>query len=119
MGLFRYLFGPKGVDQAEALDSRTKFYRENRASETLAAMPHCDSTILHAPGSCGFCDLYPQRQEDRVTQRINFTGESEPDKAPCPSEYFRPPELRDRWPGNRAVPIRRMVETPSNHEGLA
>lgn len=67
-------------------------------------IPHCDASVLHAPGACRYCDLYPARQHSRVLQRINFTGETDPDKAPCPSEYFREPSVRDRWPGNVARP---------------
>lgn len=63
-------------------------------------MAHCDQTILHAPGKCQYCDHYPEAQKIRQFWRINFTGENDPDKAPCPSEYFRPAEVRDRWPGN-------------------
>lgn len=64
-------------------------------------LPHCDQSILHAPGTCDFCDKYPYAQALRAQWRINFTGEHDDDKAPCPSEYFRSGELRDRWPGNR------------------
>ena len=65
-----------------------------------AYMPHCDQSILHAPGKCEHCDKYPDWQEMRVRQRINFTGEHDEDKAPCPSTHFRSEEVRDRWPGN-------------------
>lgn len=71
--------------------------------EFRAPMPHCDSSILHPPGKCRYCDDYPDFQEMREIARINFTGEHDQDKAPCPSEYFRPDEVRDRWPGNVAV----------------
>ncbi len=67
-------------------------------------MPHCDSTILHAPGACQYCDMYPAWQQLRERWRLNFTGEHDPDKAPCPSEHSRPPEIRDRWYGNRPYP---------------
>lgn len=70
----------------------------------IPTMPHCDQAILHAPGECRFCDLRPDWQEYRQAARINFSGHHDDDKAPCPSEYFRPPEVRDRWPGNRAYP---------------
>lgn len=63
--------------------------------------PHCDPTILHAPGACGVCDLYPNWQTLRETWWINFTGQNETNKAPCPSLHGRPAEVRDRWPGNR------------------
>lgn len=66
--------------------------------------PHCDSTILHAPGECQYCDLYPDRQALRELWRTNYTGHHDDDLAPCPSEYFRSGETRDRWPGNRPAP---------------
>ena len=69
-----------------------------------AAMPHCDSSILHAPSECQHCDHYPDWQELRDLWRINYTGEHDPGKAPCPSEHSRTAEVRDRWPGNRACP---------------
>jgi hypothetical protein len=67
-------------------------------------IPHCDSSILHAPGACQYCDKYPDRQELRELWRINFSGETDSDKAPCPSEYFRSAEVRDLWGGNVARP---------------
>lgn len=63
--------------------------------------PHCDQTILHAPGTCEVCDRYPDWQKLRAYWQINFTGEYDTDKAPCPSVYFREVGVRDRWPGNR------------------
>lgn len=62
--------------------------------------PHCDASILHAPGVCTYCDGYADWQDYRQTARINFTGENDPHKAPCPSEHFRPAEVRDQWGGN-------------------
>lgn len=62
--------------------------------------PHCDQSILHEPGVCEFCDRHPEWQEYRILSRINFTGENDPDKAPCPSLHFRSAEKRDRWGGN-------------------
>lgn len=67
-------------------------------------MPHCDSSILHAPGVCKYCDMHPEWQSYRAAARISYTGEAaSADRAPCPSEYFRPGEVRDRWGGNVAV----------------
>lgn len=68
----------------------------------ITQMPHCDQSILHAPGECRYCDMHPDWQEYREAARINFSGQHDVDKAPCPSEHFRPAEVRDRWPGNRA-----------------
>lgn len=64
-------------------------------------MAHCDQSIMHAPGVCQYCDHYPQAQALREWWRINFTGEHDPAKAPCPSTYFRSDETRDLWGGNK------------------
>lgn len=72
-----------------------------------AYMPHCDSSILHAPGACEYCDEYPDWQEYRKIARIAFSGtEDETGSsglAPCPSTFFRAPEQRDAWGGNRTT----------------
>ncbi len=69
--------------------------------EDSTRAPHCDPSILHAPGECEFCDLHPSRQVEREIQRINFTGQHDPERAPCPSEFFRSPTDRDAWGRNR------------------
>lgn len=70
----------------------------------MATYPHCDSEVLHAPGECKYCDMYPDAQAARQTGGINFTGHSDEDKAPCPSEVRRPLERINRWGGNVPVP---------------
>lgn len=70
------------------------------SNEERCYAPHCDSSILHAPDKCKFCAEYPDWQAMREVQRINFTGEYDVDKAPCPSVYFRTVDVRDAWPGN-------------------
>ncbi len=65
-------------------------------------MPHCDPSILHAPGECGYCDDCPEAQELRRQSRINFSGRHDSDKVPCPSTYFRTEEVVNLWRGNRA-----------------
>lgn len=67
-----------------------------------AAHPHCDDLVLHRDGTCRYCDMYPERQEQRRAEAVNFTGESDPDKQPCPSTLRRPFEVIDKWPGNKA-----------------
>jgi hypothetical protein len=69
---------------------------------TQRTIPHCDSSILHAPGECVYCDECPDWQEYREMARINFTGHEDEGLAPCPSTHFRKPEVRDRWYGNVA-----------------
>jgi hypothetical protein len=68
--------------------------------------PHCDSSILHAPGICEYCDKYPDWQYYRSLARIAFTGAEnelgDERTAPCPSTHFRSPEKRDLWGGNIA-----------------
>ena len=54
--------------------------------------PHCDARILHAPGECWACDLYPDWQELRVKWGICFTGQKPmPWELPCPADNARPP----------------------------
>lgn len=89
---------------------------EDRWPGERRLIPHCDSSVLHAPGECQFCDKCPDWQEYREVARINFTGHSDPDFAPCPSEFFRPGEVRDRWPGNVPAPAGEPV--PSFWEPL-
>ncbi len=65
---------------------------------------HCDNLILHAPGSCQYCDHYPDAQALRDWWQINFTGRHDPARLPCPSTLRRTDEIRDRWGGNVALP---------------
>lgn len=80
---------------------------------SIEQFPHCDQNILHKPGACQFCDMHPEWQELRVVWGINFSGEYDPTKAPCPSERHRPAFLSHRWVGNQATqePVR---TTPKN-----
>lgn len=81
--------------------------------ETIPQFPHCDSRVLHAPSNCVYCDQHPQWQALRVLWGINFSGESDPEKLPCPSERDRPAFVIHQWPGNQATehPVR---TTPRN-----
>lgn len=69
--------------------------------------PHCDSRVLHAPGECWACDLYPQWQEARQVQGVAFTGH-EPDEGEVfdPAGLYRTDAQINAWPGNRAEPTR-------------
>ena len=65
--------------------------------------PHCDAAVLHAPGECWACDLYPAWQRYRQVAEIAFTGhEPNERETMCPSEVRRPVEIINRWGGNRA-----------------
>lgn len=65
-----------------------------------APWPHCDSHVLHAPDVCKYCDMYPDLQQARTDEGINFTGEGNPKKLPCPAERERSFETINRWVGN-------------------
>lgn len=80
-----------------------------RSDGPTAYAPHCDSSILHAPGECRFCDEFPAWQAYRAVARVNFTGHAEEGLAPCPSEHFRSPATRDRWHGNVAVGHNKVI----------
>lgn len=67
----------------------------------MAKFPHCDQRVLHAPGFCEYCDLYPAEQQSRFDGNINFTGENDPQKLACPSQAARPLDVINKWPGNR------------------
>jgi len=73
-----------------------------RLGYTPAAMPHCDSKVLHAPGECDYCDLWPIWQEARRMWGIAFTGHTPRDgEIWCPSELQRTLDNINEWPGNR------------------
>lgn len=71
---------------------------------------HCDCRILHAPKICEHCDHYPQFHRARELWGINFTGEHDPKKLPCPSEVSRSIENIDRWYGNVPRPADEKLE---------
>jgi hypothetical protein len=64
--------------------------------------PHCDSLVLHAPGECEYCDLFPYLQVVREHWKIAFSG-YEPDEKelPCPADFQRPGKSQ-LWGGNVA-----------------
>lgn len=69
--------------------------------------PHCDQNVLHSPKwGCRYCNEHPDWQELREAWGINFTGEYDPNKLPCPSLRFRSEDRvhgEGAWHGN--VPI--------------
>lgn len=48
------------------------------ADGNINQAPHCDPLVLHEPGTCVFCDKYPDRQNARINRRVAFTGEHHP-----------------------------------------
>lgn len=78
-----------------------KIVKKRLSLEESYFFPHCDPTVLHAPGECEYCDKLPTLQKTRINLNINFTGERDPRKNPDPSEIRRPLDTINRWPGNR------------------
>jgi hypothetical protein len=71
-------------------------------------LPHCDQSVLHAPGECKYCDEHPDWQALRVVWGIAFTGHPPKNsgaKLPCPSDYVRGYGGAHEWPGNRPDPF--------------
>lgn len=67
-------------------------------------MIHCDANVLHAPeDGCIYCNMHPDLQQERITNRVNFTGHHNPEFSTCPSEEVRPLEKINLWHGNVIV----------------
>lgn len=82
-----------------------RYQPPREAFDTLGTFPHCDGLILHRPTTCSYCDAHPDWQALREVWEINFTGEADPQKAPCPSVKYRPAYQAHRWPGNRPTNV--------------
>jgi hypothetical protein len=52
----------------------------------MAQYPHCNTTVIHAPGTCFYCDMHPKMQKGREAS----------------GEPFSPAEANG-WSGNVAV----------------
>jgi hypothetical protein len=50
--------------------------------------PHCNAEVLHAPGTCQYCDMFPDRQAARQASHTPFT-----------------PAEANGWGGNVAQPL--------------
>lgn len=70
--------------------------------EQSGSAPHCDQRVLHAPGECESCDLFPNWQQARIVQGVAFTGREPVDgEVFDPASLFRTAEQINAWPGNR------------------
>jgi len=86
--------------------------------KTLGQMPHCDPQILHRPKTCEYCDKHPVWQALREAYEINFTGEDDPKKSPCPSSKYRPAYMAHRWHGNHPTNADVPLQAPTAWEHL-
>ncbi len=88
-------------------ESRVEFQKQESppTPETINFIyPHCDNRVLHAPtAGCIYCNERPEWQKLRMDWGINFTGENDPSKLPCPAETRRSLENIEKWPGNRVI----------------
>ena len=71
----------------------------------MAEYPHCDQDVLHAPQKCEYCDEFPQKQQHRLDNFINFTGEDDKTKYRCPSDAKRGLGGAHVWGGNTPKPV--------------
>lgn len=85
----------------------SKSYRERHPD----GAPHCEARILHAPGECEHCDMFPDWQLCRERWGIAFTGHTPTqDQHPCPADVARPNGHHQRWGGNQARPSESAIE---------
>jgi len=90
------------------LTATQRAYLDAVAGLKLTSFPHCDGNVLHARGSCRYCSMgqYDRLHELRRRFSVAYSGATlEPGQDPCPSEAWRPQEIIERWPGNRAAPV--------------
>jgi hypothetical protein len=81
-------------------------------SDERFTAPHCDQSVLHAPGECRYCDAHPDWQAYRKVAGIAFTGREPaalypggPLEAPCPSDLRRGRGQAHTWGGNRPTHV--------------
>lgn len=114
---------PKGLAEALEILQRNGFDLETISRQLRGTreirVPHCDQSVLHSPGECSYCDECSDWQKLRELWKINFTGHSDPDKAPCPSERLRPAYVAHRWVGNQPTNIQVPLMPPTALERLA
>lgn len=108
---------PTWFSEAMSPDEFTKVLQDMERL-TMAKFPHCDPGVLHRPAACKFCDMYPDLQQERIKNNINFTNEKDPNKKQCPAEARRSNATINRWGGNIAQPDIAKDGCPKcNHRG--
>ncbi len=72
--------------------------------------PHCDQSVLHAPGECSYCDRLPEWQALRRRWGIAFTGHPPAEyEVACPSDARRGLGQAHAWGGNRPTAVEPVV----------
>ncbi len=94
---------PDAVHQPNTCDL-CDFY-EVRFKDKNYQFPHCDAYVVHEPGACTYCDAYVSDiQKWRQDNGVNFTGEDDPNKKPCPATVRRKADKIHQWYGNVPQP---------------
>lgn len=91
----------------ERLTPTQRDYLAAVAELGIQQYPHCDSNVLHARGTCRYCSSsrYDALHTLRRRFAIAYSGALiEAGQEACPSEAWRPADVIERWPGNRAAP---------------
>lgn len=65
-----------------------------------SAFPHCDSRVLHSPGTCGYCDKVKPLQDYRKMCGLPFTDDLQATDALLPGEN-RTRASAEAWGGNQ------------------
>lgn len=65
---------------------------------------HCDQRVLHSPGYCQYCDMYPEAQQKRVELGYDFTNDKPGTREhSCPAIQTRGWDNLNGWGGNQPV----------------
>ena len=82
----------------------------------LGVIPHCDQSVLHAPGECEHCDTRPDWQALRELWGIAYTGHVPTGRQMrCPSDHRRGTGEAHVWGGNRPTNVTApQRETPAS-----
>lgn len=68
----------------------------------MKMVPHCDSRLLHSPGTCVACDEFPTAQVFRKLVGLKFTDQMDENEAVLPG-MDRTVGSATRWGGNRTM----------------
>lgn len=95
---------PEPEPEPEPRDAADDYYAAVKG--LVSQFPHCDAAVLRRAEDCEYCALPKNRPLHEWRQRngVNYTGENDPTKRPCPAESVRPTSTIHRWPGNRPKP---------------
>lgn len=99
----------EGGDGVVQIQVGRDLFLDGPVRDRSITFPHCDSLILHSPGTCMYCDDHPDWQQYRLGAGIAFSDTDplvvrDQGLAPCPSIFHRSSAVRDQWANNLPVP---------------